>query len=206
MDKEALVKIILEKVMEELQKINGESKENKQTVNFLGEDNSLKEKLAKKVNVLDGLNLRSSWLETPRNEFNNKIVISTLCIDGLISIAQGKKNFVIEALLNGGEVCVVEEGIFYKQYSEPKQLIKVYDDYLGKLKGYGIKIVKKEEILDLFSTKEKVHIQGIITESKLRNMGLKNKIIIANSNNKITSLAQDYIKQNNIEVHYERGQ
>lgn len=207
MDKEALVKIILEKVMEELLKIETKKdNKTKQTVNFLGEDVSFKEELSKKVDILDGLNLRSVWNDIERNSLNNKIIISTLCIDGLISIAQGKKNFVIEALLNGGEVFVIEEGIFYKKYSEPKPLIKVYDEYLGKLKSYGIKIIKKDEMIEMLSEKESVYIQGIITENKLKSMGIRNKKIIINSNNKITSLAQDYIKQNNIEVHYERGQ
>lgn len=39
---------------------------------------------------------------------------------------------------------VLEEGIEYKKYSEPKMLIKVYDEYLSRLKKYGIKFVRKE--------------------------------------------------------------
>lgn len=84
-------------------------------------------------------------------------------------------------------------------------LLKTYDEYLEKIKSYGIKIIKRNDVSTLFEKKEEISIYGIITESKLRKLDLRNKKIILNSNNKITSLAQDYIKQNNIEVQSERG-
>lgn len=49
---------------------------------------------------------------------------------------------------------------------------------------------------------ERVDIDGIIT-GKLKALGLKNKRIVLSKNSKITPLAWDYIRQNNIEVHYE---
>ena len=51
-----------------------------------------------------------------------------------------------------------------------------------------------------------MYIKGVITESKSRELNIKNKRIVLKNNSQITSLAQDYIKQNNIEVYYERGQ
>ena len=66
-------------------------------------------------------------------------------------------------------------------------------------------LIKIKLVSTLFEKKEEISIYGIITESKLRKLDLRNKKIILNSNNKITSLAQDYIKQNNIEVQSERG-
>ena len=165
------------------------------------------ESILKKVieELKDNLNLRNKWSDISDDSNSKKIIISTLCIDGLISIAQGKKNFVIDTLLNGGQVYVVEEGIIYKQYTTPKMLLKTYDEYLEKIKSYGIKIIKRNDVSTLFEKKEGISIHGIITESKLRKLDLRNKKIILNSNNKITSLAQDYIKQNNIEVQSERG-
>lgn len=209
MDNEVLIESILKKVIEELKKIEEvemtKSNNDEKIVNFLGDDTLLKDELSKKVKIQDNLNLRNKWSDISDDSNSKKVIISTLCIDGLISIAQGKRNFVIDTLLNNGQVYVVEEGIIYKQYTTPKMLLKTYDEYLGKIKSYGIKIVKREEILSLFEKKEGISIHGIITESKLRKLDLRNKKIILNSNNKITSLAQDYIKQNNIEVQSERG-
>ena len=209
MDNEVLIESILKKVIEELKKIEEvemtKSNNDEKIVNFLGDDTLLKDELSKKVKIQDNLNLRNKWSDISDDSTSKKVIISTLCIDGLISIAQGKRNFVIDTLLNNGQVYVVEEGIIYKQYTTPKMLLKTYDEYLEKIKSYGIKIVKRDEILSLFEKKEGISIHGIITESKLRKLDLRNKRIILNSNNKITSLAQDYIKQNNIEVQSERG-
>lgn len=209
MDNEVLIESILKKVIEELKKIEEvemtKSNNDEKIINFLGDDTLLKDELSKKVKIQDNLNLRNKWSDISDDSNSKKVVISTLCIDGLISIAQGKRNFVIDTLLNNGQVYVVEEGIIYKQYTTPKMLLKTYDEYLEKIKSYGIKIIKRDEILSLFEKKEGISIHGIITESKLRKLDLRNKRIILNSNNKITSLAQDYIKQNNIEVQSERG-
>ena len=209
MNNEVLIESILKKVMEELKKLETneimKSNNDEKIVNFLGDDTLLKDELSKKVKIQDGLNLKNKWSDISNESNSKNIIISTLCIDRLISIAQGKKNFVIDTLLNGGEVYVVEEGIIYKQYTTPKMLLKTYDEYLEKIKSYGIKIIKRNDVLTLFEKKEGIKIQGIITESKLRKLDLRNKKIILNSNNKITSLAQDYIKQNNIEVQSERG-
>ncbi len=209
MDNEVLIESILKKVIEELKKIEEvemtKSNNDEKIINFLGDDTLLKDELSKKVKIQDNLNLRNKWSDISDDSNSKKVIISTLCIDGLISIAQGKRNFVIDTLLNNGQVYVVEEGIIYKQYTTPKMLLKTYDEYLEKIKSYGIKIVKRDEILSLFEKKEGISIHGIITESKLRKLDLRNKRIILNSNNKITSLAQDYIKQNNIEVQSERG-
>ncbi len=209
MDNEVLIESILKKVIEELKKIEEvemtKSNNDEKIINFLGDDTLLKDELSKKVKIQDNLNLRNKWSDISDDSNSKKVIISTLCIDGLISIAQGKRNFVIDTLLNNGQVYVVEEGIIYKQYTTPKMLLKTYDEYLEKIKSYGIKIIKRDEILSLFEKKEGISIHGIITESKLRKLDLRNKRIILNSNNKITSLAQDYIKQNNIEVQSERG-
>ena len=49
-------------------------------------------------------------------------------------------------------------------------------------------------------------MEGLITESKLRTLGIKNQTLVVKDKSKITSLAMDYIKENNIDVNYERGQ
>ena len=213
MDNEKLVEIILKRVLEELSKISNDKnsikKEEKKTVVFLGEDEFLKNELQKEINVIEKYNIKNSFEEIIKEntilEKEKQIIISTLCINNLINIAQGKRNLVTDYLLNGGEVYLIEEGLQYKKYSEPKQLIKEYDEYVNKLKNYGIKLVRREEIIQKFKRKDEIYIDGVITQKKLMDLKVENKKLLLKKESKITSLAQDYIKQNNIEVLYERG-
>ena len=209
MDKEALIDKILKKVLEELKKekkssLNEKTKE-LPIIAYLGSDKILKSELEKKYEVIDA-DIKMSKKDFGSDKEIKKIIISELCINNLINISQGKKNFVIENLLEGKEVCLVEEGLEYKKYTGPTELIKVYDEYVEKIKTFGIKVIKRSEITEIFDEKKKLYIDGIITENKLKNKDLKNKVIVIKKNSKMTSLAQDYIKKNNIEVCYERGQ
>lgn len=205
MNREELVEIILKTILEEFDKAKKVEKEDDvkelAVLNFLGQDNILKDELKKKFQVVDNLDMKSSWSEISKNQKDKRIIVSTLCIDGLISLAQGKKSFIIDCLLDGGEVFIVKEGIEYKKYSEPVGLIKLYDDYLEKIKTFGIKIISRNEIVENFEEKEEIYIEGVITEDKLKKLGVRNKKLIV-KNNKITLLAQDYIKQNNIDLKF----
>lgn len=206
MNKKDLVEIILKKVLEELDRAGDTEKKNNEkelpVVNFLGQDEILKDELEKKFKVIDNLDMKSSWKEVSKNQKEKRIIVSTLCIDGLISLSQGKRSFIVDCLLDGGEVCVVEEGIEYRRYSDPAELIKLYDSYLEKIKTFGIKIVSRSEAAENFEEKEEIYIDGVITESKLKKLGVRNRRLIIR-NNRITLLALDYIKQNNIELKYD---
>lgn len=214
MDKDSLIEIIIKRVIEELSKnpsYNAQltQPEELKTVVFLGNDNYLKEELKQYVNIVDNVDIRDSLSKLSKdiniNE-NNKLILSNLCINNLINLSQGKLNLVTEYLLNQGEVYLIEEGIEYKKYTEPKGLIKLYDTYLEQLKSFGINVVNRNDIVKILQKKDKMYLNGVITENKLKKLNLENKKIVLKENSKITSLAQDYLKQNNIEVCYERGQ
>lgn len=205
MNKDNLVELILKRVLEEFEKEKAklvEKSEELPVIYYLGNDEVLKDELKKEAKIIDNLDMRSSWEEISKTEKNKKIIISTLCIDGLISLASGKRSFVIDCLLDGGEVIVINEGLQYKKFENaPEGLIKIYDEYIEKIETFGIKLISRNEIIGTFEKKEEIYINGIITENKLRNLGVKNKKLII-KNNKITLLAQDYIKQNNIDLEY----
>ena len=170
--------------------------ENTVVTAFLGNDEVLKDELKKNMPILDNVKLGSSWEEIAQGKNENRLIVSDLCINALIT----------EYLFNDGEVILAEEGLEYKKYSEPAALIRLYDEYLEKVKKFGIKVIKRTEVKDMLDIRKKVYIEGLITESKLRNLGIKNRILAVGSKSKITSLAMDYIKENNINVYYERGQ
>ena len=100
----------------------------------------------------------------------------------------------------------MEEGLEYKKYAKPVALISLYDEYVKKVQEFGIKVVKRTEVKNSFDAKEKVYLKGLVTESRLRKLGLKNQILEVDAKSKVTSLAMDYIKENSIELCYERGQ
>ena len=173
---------------------------------FIGNDQVLKDELKKETVIFDNIKPDSSWEDIGSSNSKKRLVVSSLCINGLIDLSQGRKSIITEYLFNEGEVILVEEGLEYKKYSEPSALIKLYDEYLEKVKKFGIKVVKRTEVKDMLSIKEKVYMEGLITESKLRTLGIKNQTLVVKDKSKITSLAMDYIKENNINVYYERGQ
>ena len=210
MEKDALIEIITKRVVDELlKKENCYSNINAEKllkIDFLGDDEYLKNDLKEHVDINIIENIEVPYINEQKQSEEKTLVVSNLCLTNLLYVSQGKKNFIVEYLLNGGNVYLIEEGLEYKKYTSPKNLLKLYDEYTNKIKSFGVKIIKRDEITNILKNKENVYIKGVITESKLRELNIKNKRIVLKNNSQITSLAQDYIKQNNIEVYYERGQ
>ncbi|MBP6126010.1 MAG: ethanolamine utilization protein [Leptotrichiaceae bacterium] len=210
MEKDALIEIITKRVVDELlKKENCYSNINAEKllkIDFLGDDEYLKNNLKEHVDINIIENIEVPYINEQKQSEEKTLVVSNLCLTNLLYVSQGKKNFIVEYLLNGGNVYLIEEGLEYKKYTSPKNLLKLYDEYTNKIKSFGVKIIKRDEITNILKNKENVYIKGVITESKLRELNIKNKRIVLKNNSQITSLAQDYIKQNNIEVYYERGQ
>lgn len=217
MDTQNLIEVLAREVLKEIAKRkNNNLSENKEiipekleTIAFLGNDEILKDELKKETSFLENVKLDSTWEEIGKEEKGNenkkRLVVSTLGINELIELSQGKKSIVTEFLFNGEEVVLVEEGLEYKKYTKPAALINLYDKYLEKVQEFGIKIVKRTEVKNIFNAKEKVYLKGLITESRLKRLGLKNQTLEVDAKSKITSLAMDYIKENSIELCYERG-
>ena len=214
MDTQDLIEVLAREVLKEIAKRENQSlsenikhsPEKSIITAFLGNDEVLKDELKKETSVVDNIKLDSTWEEIEKNENQKRLVVSTLGINDLIDLSQGKKSIITEFLFNEGEVLLVEEGLEYKKYTKPAALINLYDEYLEKVKEFGIKVVKRTEVKNIFCAKEKVYLKGLITESRLRKLGLKNQMLEVDAKSKVTSLAMDYIKENSIELYYERGQ
>ncbi len=216
MDTQDLIEVLAREVLKEIAKRENQSlsenikhsPEKSIITAFLGNDEVLKDELKKETSVVDNIKLDSTWEEIEKNENKNKkrLVVSTLGINDLIDLSQGKKSIITEFLFNEGEVLLVEEGLEYKKYTKPAALISLYDEYVKKVQEFGIKVVKRTEVKNTFDAKEKLYLKGLVTESRLRKLGLKNQILEVDAKSKVTSLAMDYIKENSIELCYERGQ
>ena len=214
MDTQKLIEVLAREVLKEIAKRENEKlSENNEIISkksvltvFLGNDEVLKDELKKETSFMENIKLDSTWEEIGQCENKKRLIVSTLGINELIELSQGRKSVITEFLFNDGEVVLVEEGLEYKKYTKPAALINLYDGYLDKVREFGIKVVKRMEVKNVFCTKEKVYLKGLITERRLRKLELKNQILEVDAKSKITSLAMDYIKENSIELCYERGQ
>lgn len=205
---EEMLEIILKKVLEELSRkgIDISSRKNQEEklikVSFLGKDNLLKDELKTYAKINDNIDFKT-FFESLEKADSEKLVVSDLSIDELVDLSQGRKNIVTEFLLNSKEVFLVEEGLEYKRYQKPEALIKVYDGYLQNLKEFGVKVLKRVEISKMFTKREEFSISGVITKDKLQKLSAENQKIVVKKGSKITSLADEYIKSNNIQLEYE---
>ena len=214
MDTQKLIEVLAREVLKEIAKREDEKlSENNEIISkksvltvFLGNDEVLKDELKKEVSFMENIKLDSTWEEIGQCENKKRLVVSTLGINELIELSQGRKSIITEFLFNDGEVVLVEEGLEYKKYTKPAALINLYDGYLDKVREFGIKVVKRTEVKNVFCTKEKVYLKGLVTERRLRKLELKNQTLEVDAKSKITSLAMDYIKENSIELCYERRQ
>lgn len=214
MDTQKLIEVLAREVLKEIAKRENEKlSENNEIISkksvltvFLGNDEVLKDELKKETSFMENIKLDSTWEEIGQYENKKRLVVSTLGINELIELSQGRKSVITEFLFNDGEVVLVEEGLEYKKYTKPAALINLYDGYLDKVREFGIKVVKRMEVKNVFCTKEKVYLKGLITERRLRKLELKNQTLEVDAKSKITSLAMDYIKENSIELCYERRQ
>ena len=214
MDTQKLIEVLAREVLKEIAKRENEKlSENNEIISkksvltvFLGNDEVLKDELKKETSFMENIKLDSTWEEIGQCENKKRLIVSTLGINELIELSQGRKSVITEFLFNDGEVVLVEEGLEYKKYTKPTALINLYDGYLDKVREFGIKVVKRTEVKNVFCTKEKVYLKGLVTERRLRKLELKNQTLEVDAKSKITSLAMDYIKENSIELCYERGQ
>ena len=214
MDTQNLIEVLAREVLKEIAKRENEKlSENNEIISkksvltvFLGNDEVLKDELKKETSFMENIKLDSTWEEIGQCENKKRLIVSTLGINELIELSQGRKSIITEFLFNNGEVVLVEEGLEYKKYTKPAALINLYDGYLDKVREFGIKVVKRMEVKNVFCTKEKVYLKGLVTERRLRKLELKNQTLEVDAKSKITSLAMDYIKENSIELCYERRQ
>lgn len=158
------------------------------------------------------------------------LIIPQLCLQLLSNLANGisagpRERFVLTMLLKGRKVVALEEGLMYRKYKStaPVLLYKMYDDFTDKLSHYGIKVVKKQDmlptciadgrttdILPVDHQSEAVEVshqpevlnRKVITEAELKKYRLQNrKEIVIDRHSIITPLAQDYLRMQQMQVH-----
>lgn len=166
----------------------------KEEITFLGEDNFLKIEIEKNFIIA---------------EDSNKIVVSEIDISTMVDLAMGTYNnmnseFLIKSILKNKNIFIIEEGIEWRKYSKiPLILRDKYLTYEDNLKSYGIKIVKRFEILDVLENKEKdIEVfEKVLDEKKINNFITKKiKKIYVTRETIVTELAKDIIIKNNIEI------
>lgn len=184
---------LLEIIKKEVEKYEiNKKKQNKITI--LGEDELLKNEIKKCFEI---------------DEISSKLLVVNLEIDELVALSQGsymnlKTQKIIEGILQGDEVYLVEEGLKWREYrSAPSKLIEKYLSYEEELKKYNVKILKKINCLEELKGEDKKEFfsKKLFTLRDAKEIHQKNKsTVVIDEKVFITESALDYIKENNINL------
>lgn len=154
------------------------------------------------------------------------VIVSSLCLRGLSNLASGvsvsdEERFILKAIMMGKKVYVLESGIEYKKYinTAPTELYKKYISFERELRMYGVQIINSaQDILvekQTTVTKEEVKVKNtesleaivelrnkkLISEADLRRPEIRGaQKIVVDKKTKITPLASDYIRTNNLKI------
>lgn len=154
------------------------------------------------------------------------VVISSLCLRGLANLALGssvssEERFILKAIMMGKKVYVIESGIEYKKYinTAPTQLYNKYISFEKELRSYGVQIINSvEEILfeketsvikketeikniEVLETVVELRNKKLISEADLRRPEIRGaQKLVIDKKTKITPLASDYIRTNNLKL------
>lgn len=130
------------------------------------------------------------------------IVVTSLCCKELANISIGvgcdeKEQMVLQSLLSGRKVFLIEEGLSYKKYEETasKVLYKLYENYEQRLKDFGVVILRKENLIEgINEALRKGNVPAAKEETKEENkkkdrkiLELKNKKLLTESDIKEAS-------------------
>ena len=129
-------KYIIELVKKELSKyLTEQGIEMKKQISFLGDDKDIEEKLSQKFEI---------------SENAGTLVVSKLSLKNLYNISNAiyendYEEKIIKFLLENKEIIIIKEGIEYSKYENiPVAVLKRYEEYIEKIKTYGIKIESKD--------------------------------------------------------------
>ena len=185
-------KYIIELVKKELSKyITKQGIEIKKEVYFLGDDHEIKEQLSQKFNFSENAKI---------------LIVSQLSLKNLYNISNAiyeneYEEIIIKFLLENKEIIIIKEGIEYSKYENiPLAVQKKYKEYLEKIKSYGIKVENKEFYINSLTKKEEIYGKKLLDLNKLKELEAKGirRIIVENSI--VTSSAEEYAKEKNIEI------
>ena len=185
-------KYIIELVKKELSKyLTEQGIEMKKQISFLGDDKDIEEKLSQKFEI---------------SENAGTLVVSQLSLKNLYNISNAiyendYEEKIIKFLLENKEIIIIKEGIEYSKYENiPIAVLKKYEEYIEKIKTYGIKIESKDFYINSLEKKEEVYSKKLLDLNTLRELeskGIKRLVI---ENSIVTSSAQEYAKDKNIEI------
>lgn len=183
---------IIELVKKELSKyLTDQEIDVKKEVCFLGDDNEIKEQLSQKFNF---------------SENAETLIVSQLSLKNLYNISNAiyeneYEEKIIKFLLESKEILIIKEGIEYSKYQNiPLAVQKKYEEYLEKIKSYGIKVENKEFYINSLTKKEEVYSKKLLDLNKVKELEAKGTKRIVVENSIVTSSAEEYSKEKNIEI------
>lgn len=185
-------KYIIELVKKELSKyLTEQGIEMKKQISFLGDDKDIKEKLSQKFEI---------------SENAETLVVSKLSLKNLYNISNAiyendYEEKIIKFLLENKEIIIIKEGIEYSKYENiPVAVLKRYEEYIEKIKTYGIKIESKDFYINSLEKKEEVYSKKLLDLNSLKELEIKGIKRLVIENSIVTSSAQEYAKDKNIEI------
>jgi len=185
-------KYIIELVKKELSKyLTEQGIEMKKQISFLGDDKDIEEKLSQKFEI---------------SESAGTLVVSKLSLKNLYNISNAiyendYEEKIIKFLLENKEIIIIKEGIEYSKYENiPVAVLKRYEEYIEKIKTYGIKIENKDFYINSLEKKEEVYSKKLLDLNSLRELEIKGIKRLVIENSIVTSSAQEYAKDKNIEI------
>ena len=185
-------KYIIELVKKELSKyLTEQGIEMKKQISFLGDDKDIEEKLSQKFEI---------------SENAGTLVVSKLSLKNLYNISNAiyendYEEKIIKFLLENKEIIIIKEGIEYSKYENiPIAVLKRYEEYIEKIKTYGIKIESKDFYINSLEKKEEVYSKKLLDLNSLRELEIKGIKRLVIENSIVTSSAQEYAKDKNIEI------
>ena len=183
---------IIELVKKELSKyLTTQGIDIKKDVCFLGDDNEIKEQLSQKFNF---------------SENAETLIVSQLSLKNLYNVSNAiyeneYEEKIIKFLLENKEIIIIKEGIEYSKYENiPPMVQKKYEEYLEKIKSYGIKVENKDFYINSLTQKEEVYGKKLLDLNKLKELEAKGMRRIVVENSIVTSSAEEYAKEKNIEI------
>ncbi|WP_032883564.1 MULTISPECIES: TIGR02536 family ethanolamine utilization protein [Fusobacterium] len=183
---------IIELVKKELSKyLTTQGIDIKKDVCFLGDDNEIKEQLSQKFNF---------------SENAETLIVSQLSLKNLYNVSNAiyeneYEEKIIKFLLENKEIIIIKEGIEYSKYENiPPMVQKKYEEYLEKIKSYGIKVENKDFYINSLTKKEEIYGKKLLDLNKLKELEAKGMRRIVVENSIVTSSAEEYAKEKNIEI------
>ena len=181
---------IIELVKKELSRyLTDQGIEIKKEVYFLGDE--IKEQLSQKFNF---------------SENAKTLIVSQLSLKNLYNISNAiyeneYEEKIIKFLLENKEIIIINEGIEYSKYENiPLAVQKWYEEYLERIKSYGIKVENKDFYINSLTQKEEVYGKKLLDLNRLKELEVKGMRRIIVENSIVTSSAEEYAKEKNIEI------